>query len=374
MAQEHMTIRRRWQMLGVLGLAGLLSLSGCDTVGYYFQAFRGQSELWQSTRPIGEVIADPQASEALRERLERVARIREFASQDLALPDNGSYRGYADLNRPYVVWNVFAAEPLSIAPKQWCFPVAGCVAYKGFFSETEAQALADELRRAGQDVFVSGVPAYSTLGYFDDPVLNTFIHYPPAELARLIFHELAHQVAYVRDDTVFNESFAVAVEREGVRRWMERHGTAAELDAFHTSQERRSAFYAIAGKYRSKLAQLYASGGSQEQMLAGKKVVFAELAAEYAALKASWGGFKGYDLWLGPEANNATLASIAVYTHQVPAFQALLDSVGNDLPLFYVRVKQLSALPKGERDARLAEVRDKTAAPGGRTAARDGGT
>jgi len=361
-------------MFRVLFLGGLLSLAGCDTAGYYFQAFRGQTELWQATRPIDEVFADPNASLTLKERLAHVARIREFASRELALPDNGSYRGYADLKRSYVVWNVFAAEPFSVAPKQWCFPVAGCVAYKGFFTKAAAEALAAELRRAGLDVFVSGVPAYSTLGYFDDPVLNTFIHYPPAELSRLIFHELAHQVAYARDDTVFNESFAVAVEREGVRRWMERHGSAAELDAFHKSQQRRSEFYAIAGKYRRALDELYGSGLARPQMLARKLAVFSELAAEYGALKSSWGGFMGYDPWLGREANNAALASIAVYTHQVPAFQALLDGAGGDLTLFYAQAKQLAALPKSERDARLAEAKDKAATGKGRTAARDPGT
>ncbi len=335
---------------------GLL-VAGCDTASYYMQALRGQAEMWHATRPIDAVMADPEASQALKERLERAIRIREFASRELGLPDNGTYRGYADLKRPYVVWNVFAAAPLSIKPRQWCFPIAGCVAYKGFFSRTEAEALAAELRSAGDDVFVGGVPAYSTLGYLDDPVLNTFIHYPHAELARLIFHELAHQVVYVRGDTAFNESFAVAVEREGVRRWMAKHGSDAERAAFEQAQRRRAAFQAIAGKYRARLEELYASDLPAKEIFLRKRAVFTELAQEYEELKASWGGFKGYDPWLGANANNASLASVGVYTQLVPAFEALLQAAGNDLPRFYAEVKRLGELPQAEREARLDALR-----------------
>jgi len=346
---------RNARKASVLGI-GLL-VAGCDTAGYYMQALRGQAEMWQATRPIGTVMADQEAPQALKQRLERAVRIREFASEELGLPDNRTYRGYADLKRPYVVWNVFATAPLSIKPRQWCFPIAGCVAYKGFFSRTEAEALAAELRAAGDDVFVGGVPAYSTLGYLDDPVLNTFIHYPHAELARLIFHELAHQVVYVRDDTAFNESFAVTVEREGVRRWMARHGSDAEQMAFEQAQRRRAAFQATAAKYRSRLEQLYAAGLPAKETFVRKRAVFDELAQEYEELKASWGGFKGYDPWLGLNANNASLASVGVYTQFVPAFEALLEAAGNDLPTFYSEVKRLAALPRNEREARLGALR-----------------
>jgi predicted aminopeptidase len=343
-------------LLGPAVLASTL-LVGCDTAGYYMQAFRGQAEMWHATRPIADVMADPDAPKALKDRLSHAMRIREFASGRLGLPDNSSYRGYADLKRPYVVWNLFAADAFSVRPKHWCFPIAGCVAYKGYFSRAEAEAAAAELKRNGDDVFVGGVPAYSTLGYFNDPVLNTFIHYPQAELARLIFHELAHQVAYARDDTAFNESFAVTVEREGVRRWMEAHGTAAELQAFHRAQERRMSFYQIASKYRRRLDQLYASGLPRAQMAERKDAIFDELAEEYKALKTSWGGFKGYDPWLGPNANNASLASVAVYTHLVPAFQALLERSGGNLPRFYEEARRLAALPKTQRQAELDGLR-----------------
>ena len=341
---------------GAAFVLAALGLAGCETIGYYSQALGGQVELWRATRPSQDVIGDPQSSETLKARLELAGRIREFASRELGLPDNGSYRGYADLKRSYVVWNVFAAEALSVKPKQWCFPFAGCVAYKGYFSKAQADALAEELKHQGLDVFVGGVPAYSTLGYFNDPLLNTFIHYPPAELARLIFHELAHQVAYAHDDTVFNESFAVAVEREGVRRWLEKNGSAKELQGFEQALARRSAFGELTEKYRRKLEAVYAASQPTESKLAAKSAVIAELRAEYEQLKVSWHGFKGYDRWFGAEINNATLASIAVYTQQVPAFEALLAEQDGDLARFYAEVKRLARSPKEEREQRLTRI------------------
>jgi predicted aminopeptidase len=342
--------------LGPIVLGASVLLAGCDTAGYYVQALRGQAEIWSATRPIEEVIADPATPGVLRDRLAQLVRIREFAVEDLRLPDNSSYRGYADLRRPYVVWNVFATDPLSIRLRQWCFPVAGCVSYRGYFRRADAEAYAEELRREGHEVFVGGVPAYSTLGYLNDPVLNTFIRYPRPELARLVFHELAHQIAYVQDDTIFNESFAVAVEREGVRRWLHRHGSQSELEAFRRSQQRRSAFLALTRKYRVRLERLYASGLPPEQMHVRKQAVFAELAQEYRAFKDAWGGFGGYDRWLGADANNASLASVGLYTQLVPAFEDLLQAADHDLPRFYAEVKRLAQLPRDERDARLRRV------------------
>jgi predicted aminopeptidase len=344
-------------LCAAIAAAGVL-LSGCETLGYYAQAFQGQAELWHATRPIEAVIADPEVPSALKDKLHNASRIREFASTELGLPDNRSYRGYADLKRQYVVWNIFATDPFSVKPRQWCFPIAGCVAYKGYFSQARAEAHAAELKRGGDDVFLGGVPAYSTLGYLNDPVLNTFVHYPPGELARLIFHELAHQAVYVSGDTVFNESFAVTVEREGVRRWMERHGTPVELEAFHKAQQRRAEFHRLALAYRARLEQHYESGLPAEQMAAGKQRIFAQLHDEYESLKRSWDGFRGYDRWLGPSANNASLASIAVYTHLVPAFQVMLESVGYELPRFYQEVRRMSSLPKAERHDRLARLQE----------------
>lgn len=343
-------------VLAAAVLGGALALVGCETIGYYAQAVRGQAELWQATRSIDAVMADPDASPQLRERLQNASRIREFASRELGLPDNRSYRGYADLKRPYVVWNVFATEAFSVKPRQWCFPIAGCVAYKGYFAREEAEEFAAELRRAGNDVHIGGVPAYSTLGFLNDPVLNTFVHYPPTELARLIFHELAHQVVYVSGDTTFNESFAVTVEREGVRRWMERHGSPEALAAFYRAQDRRAAFQSLVLDYRERLSRLYATDAPAAAKAEGKTRIFSELDAAYAELKRSWGGFAGYDRWLGSNANNASLASIAVYTQLVPAFQAILHDSGGDLRKFYGEVRRVADLPRGDREAHMGRL------------------
>ena len=196
--------------LGIVAGASGLILGSCSTAQYYWQGIAGELDLLDRARPIPSVV-ESTSDAALKQKLEHTIEIREFASKELALPDNGSYRRYTALDRPYVLWNVFATPPLSLEPMQWCFPVAGCVNYRGYFAEGEARAEAAHLSATGDDVYVGGVPAYSTLGYFDDPVLSTIIRYPETEVARLIFHELAHQVAYAKDDTVFNESFAVTV-------------------------------------------------------------------------------------------------------------------------------------------------------------------
>jgi len=219
-----------------LAAAVLLLAGGCESIGYYRQAIEGHLGVMASARPIDAWLADPSTSPALRERLETARRIRQFASRELGLPDNGSYLSYADLGRPFVAWNVFAAEEFSVEPKKECFPFAGCVSYRGFFAEEEARRHAAQLREAGYDVHVAGVPAYSTLGWFEDPLLSSFILYSDAQLARLIFHELAHQMVYAGGDTTFNESFAVVVEEEGVRRWLEAEGRSAELAAFRAAQ------------------------------------------------------------------------------------------------------------------------------------------
>ena len=339
--------------LSMLVLAGLGS--GCSTVEYYWQGINGEIEILRKARPIEEVIATD-ADRELREKLERVLAIRDFASRDLMLPDNGSYRRYTRLERRFVLWNVFAAPELSLRPRQWCFPVAGCVNYRGYFDEAEARAEASRLASAGDDVSVGGVPAYSTLGYFDDPVLSTFIRYPDAELARLIFHELAHQVAYAKDDSVFNESFAVAVEEEGVKRWLKARKDP-ELEAqFASSQRYREAFRLMVKSTRERLSALYASNASEEEKRAGKMAAFADMKAGYEARKAEWGGFGPYDNWFARGPNNASLTAVGLYAQKVPQFRALLAAMGNDLPAFYARVKDLSAMPRDQREAALAAV------------------
>jgi predicted aminopeptidase len=337
--------------------AGLVVLaSGCTSLDYYFQAAGGQLDLWRRARAIEDVMGDAGTPPGLKEKLARVIEIREFASRELALPENASYRRYADLGRRYVVWNVFATPEFSLKPEQWCFPVAGCVGYRGYFAEADAMRFATRLATEGRDVFVSGVPAYSTLGWFADPVLNTFVHYPDVQIARLVFHELAHQVAYVRDDTVFNESFAVAVEREGLRRWLARDGSEQDRNLYRLMNERRAGFLRLIETYRGRLDALYRGALAPEAMRGEKARIFGEMEADYQRLRREWGGFGGYDRWFAQKPNNAHLAAVSLYTRMVPAFEALLRRDGGDLARFYESVRGLAAQPRAEREARLMSV------------------
>lgn len=337
--------------------AAALLLAGCATASYYGQAVLGHLDLMNRAKPIEAQLADASTPPELRAKLARVLEIRDFATRELGLPENGSYRAYADVERPYVVWNVFAAPEFSVAPRQSCFALVGCVSYRGYYAQADAEAFAAGLRRAGDDVFVYGVPAYSTLGWFDDPVLNTFVRYPDAELARLVFHELAHQLVYVKGDTVFNESFAVAVEEEGMRRWLAKHATGEERAAHAAMQVRRAEFVRLVLRYRNRLEAFYREPLPDEAKRAGKARLLAELETEYRALKAErWGGWPGYDRWFERGVNNAQLASVATYEQLVPAFRALLAREGGDMARFYAAVQDLARLEQGERDDRLAAL------------------
>jgi predicted aminopeptidase len=339
-----------------LAAAMLLLVSGCANVGYYWQSVSGQLGIWRRERPIEEVINDTATPEALRQKLAAVVRIRDFASRELGLPDNRSYREYADLGRPYVVWNVFAAPEFSVQPARWCFLFAGCVSYRGYFSREEADRFSAELAGQGYDVHVGGVPAYSTLGWFSDPVLNTFVHFPEPDLARLVFHELAHQLVYVKDDSTFNESFAATVEQEGLRRWFDRNGDAKGIEAYERGRRMRMEFSRLVQEHRARLDTLYRSPLAPEVMRSRKHAQLAELEADYRALKAEWGGYAGYDAWFARPVNNALLASVSIYAQRVPAFDALLRREGGDLARFYGAVRELAALPKESRDRQLAAL------------------
>ncbi len=330
----------------LLSLLASFSLSGCETISYYAQAVGGQMAMMARSHPVAAVIADPATPPLLRERLELAHSIRDYASRELKLPDNGSYRSYADLERPYVVWNVVTAPEFSLEPLESCFPVAGCVPYRGFFTQEAAERHAARLRAAGNDVSLRGVPAYSTLGRFDDPLLSTFIRYPDAELARLIFHELAHQLLYVQGDSTFNESFAVAVEREGVRRWLTATGRGAGLKVFFEGQEASRRFLEELARSRVRLKALYGMPLPPEVMRERKHAEFAELR------KALESNSKFRIL----EPNNALLASYATYTQLVPAFEKLLAEEGGDLEKFYARVKTLSASERSSRGPSSAPI------------------
>ena len=331
----------------------LVVLSGCASPLYYAQAVQGEFEILAKRRPIGEVLADPATPPATKRRLELVQRLREFAGRELRLPADRSYRTYADLERPYAVWNVFATPALSLKPKKWCFVVAGCVPYRGYFKRASAEKFAAELRQEGDDVYVGGVPAYSTLGWFSDPVLNTFIDRPEADLAGLLFHELAHQELYVGGDTAFNESFATAVQLEGVKRWFGQSGDVKAAEAYLEKIKRRDEFIRLVLRHRAHLAQIYASNTSDAEKRAAKAREFEALRQDYERLKEQWHGYAAFDGWFTGHPNNARLAAINLYSQYLGAFQELLRQQNGDFAAFYRAVEKIARLPKEERDMTL---------------------
>jgi predicted aminopeptidase len=319
-------------------------LAGCETLAYYGQAAGGQLALLGRARPLEELMADPATDASLKRRLELAAQLRDFGERELRLPAGGAFRSFADLGRKYAVWNVVAAPEFSLEPLLSCFPVAGCVAYRGYYEPEAAERHAAGLRAAGYDVVVYGVPAYSTLGWFDDPLLSTFLDYPEVDLARLLFHELAHRLVYVRDDTAFNESFAVAVEREGLKRWLGAHGREAELGRERTREARMRELSAQVAAAREQLAALYRSGLAPGAMREKKR-------AQLEALRPVLENFAGFE---DQAPSNAMLAALASYADLVPGFEHLLAEAGGDLPAFYARVKALAKLAPEERKAALA--------------------
>jgi len=336
-------------------IVGLLTtLSGC----YVMQAANGEMSVLRARKPIDKVLADPGTPESLKDTLTEVEAAREFASRELKLPDNRSYRSYANIKRPFVVWNVVATPEFSVHPKQWCFPIAGCVAYRGYFSEKKARKFAAGLQARRFDVTLDGVPAYSTLGKFADPVLSTMLPYGPDELAATIFHELAHQLLYVKNDTQFNEAFATTVENTGLARWLAFNGHSDRFQRYRKDSARERQYVELFAHTRAQLAKLYASGEPAERMREKKAQSFAELANEIQALEQRQGLQRQtlYDQWIKEGLNNARLASEANYYDCVPGFERLLVEQGNDLPRFYAAAKELARLPIAERHARLCRT------------------
>jgi len=346
--------RRRlelWASLAILCL--VLLATGCTSLGFYTQSVGGQLAILFKRQSVEGILADDKSDVSLRDKLRTVLQAREFASRSLALPDNGSYRSYVRLDRPYAVWNVVAAPALAVEPVTWCFPVAGCVSYRGYFSRAKAERFAEKLRSRGYDAAVEGVSAYSTLGWFRDPVLSTFIDWPAPDVASLIFHELAHQRLYVKGDTVFNESFASVIEAEGLERYLREGGDGAELAVWTARRERQREFAALVLEHRERLRELYASSLPTREKLERKRDAFAELGRAYEKAKEGWGGYAGYDRWFDRQLNNAHLASVGNYDRWVPAFEAILDRADGDLERFYVTAHTLAKLDPAERRRRL---------------------
>lgn len=358
-------------MAGGAGLAGLLAVavgtvclaSGCSSVGYLAQSVGGHMGLLASARPVDDWLAEPQAPEALKARLALSQRMRDFAVSELKLPDNRSYRAYADLHRAAAVWNVAAAPELSLALKTWCYPVVGCVGYRGYYEQAAADAAGQALKDEGLEVTVYPVPAYSTLGKMNwlggDPLLSTFIQWPEAQLAQLIIHELSHQVVFAPGDTMFNESFATTVERLGGERWLARQGSDAARAQATALEQRRRDFRELTQATRAALDALYRSAADDATKRQRKAELMAELRARHAALKAGpWAGFTGYDAFIA-HANNASLGMQAAYLDWVPAFTALFEREGGDFGRFYAAAQALAALPRAQRDAALRALGDR---------------
>ena len=343
-----------WLRRGVPMLAILL-LSGCSSLSYYTQLASGQLALLQAREPVADVIADPQRDPKLRDHLLKSQQARAFASEHLHLPDNKSYRLYADIHRRYVVWNVFATDEFSLDPVTHCFPIAGCVAYRGYYDQGAARGEAALQKLDGKDVYVSGVEAYSTLGWFNDPIISSMMNWGDERLATLIFHELAHQRFYVKDDSEFNESYATFVEEEGTRQWRAARGLPAETAS--SEAQRRDQLTQLALETRDRLKALYAEPLSPDVMRQRKAEEFDRLRSAYRQMRDSqWGGDKRFDSWVYAPMNNARLLPIGLYDQWVPSFEALFRQVKGDWPAFFVAVEKMGGLPKDERKAALERL------------------
>lgn len=339
-------------------------LTGCGSFNYYLDILNGHAEILNKAEPISEILQRQDIRPAVKQALRELQQARQFAVAELYLPDNGSYREYADIGRRYVVWNVVATDEFSLQPQQWCFLIVGCLSYRGFYSRTTAEEFAAALHKQGKDVYVAGVKAYSTLGWFDDPLLNTMLYRDLSMRMNLLFHELAHQKIYVAGDTAFNEAFATAVAQEGVRRWLIKQGKAADYERYLQKLKYRQAFNHLLRQARQDLEKIYTADLGVAEMRQRKRLRFARLQQEYQQLKARWGNDTRFDGWMAQDLNNAHLLLVATYHDAVPGFQAMLAQHGGDLQGFYREVEGMLALSKEARHRRLDKLaRGGVAAP-----------
>jgi predicted aminopeptidase len=364
-------IIRRKKLLTILLLGIIVAgVSGCRTIGYYAQAIKGQYQIFAHQQLIDKLVADPQTPAVLRKQLELVTQLRVYARDELKLPVDGNYLKFVDVHRPYVVWNVQAAPQFSLQPRTWWYPLVGSLEYRGYFSESGARKYAARYGKKGDDVYVDGIEAYSTLGWFKDPILNTFIDRNEPELAEVIFHELGHKRVFARGDTDFNEAYATTVGQEGARRWLRASGKTNLLESYTVALQRNGQFVHLIMSTREELQTVYGDTLDEDgkvkaakippmppaQLKAGKERVFADLHSNYEKLKLSWGGYSGYDDWFAHEMNNAKLNTIANYYDFLPAFQWVLELNGGDMEKFYVEVERLSKMDKKERHQWLRDL------------------
>jgi predicted aminopeptidase len=326
-------------------------VAGCSTMSYYGQAVMGQSTIIMQSRSVDKLLQDNDINADLRTKLELSQEIRQYAIERLALPDSGSYTKYAQLNRKHVVWNVFATLAHSVVPQTWCYPIVGCVAYKGFFSHARAIKFARKLELKGYDVHIAGVDAYSTLGYFDDPLLSTFIDYPSVDLAGLLFHEMAHQKLYIADDTVFNESFASTVAQAGVKQWLTSTGKDDEFAVYMKRQKLRNETIALMVDGREQLQKLFNENLSERNLDEMKKFIFSRLYTKYIIILSSFGLDSSHVGYRRSEFNNALVASFGIYNRYKPVFMDIILKSAGNFAVFYMEVMKLAQLPPEQREA-----------------------
>ena len=331
-------------------------LCGCSSIDYYRDAINGHFEIMRQAEPIEKIISRNTTSTELKNTLLCMQEARDFATKELLLPNNGSYRKYADIGRDCVAWNVIATEEFSVEPEQWCFPVAGCVSYKGFFSRREAKNYAIELQEQGLDTHVTGALAYSTLGWFDDPILSTMLSPDESNCIEVLFHELAHQKLYIEDDTAFNEAFATAVAEEGIRRWFTKSGNKKAYEDFLASRQQKKKFNSLILNTREQLRSLYLQKISPELMRQRKQEIFSQLRSDYTELKNDWNWDDRYDSWISQKLNNAHLTLVATYHNLVPTFHLVLLQSNGDMKTFYDRVSSISSQPYEERHKTLQRI------------------
>ena len=324
----------------LLGLCALCSMVASCAMPFYWQAINGQWELLRKRMPIEDVLADPNQDERVKATLGKVPEIRRFAVEELGLPRNESYTTYVDLGRPYVVWNVIATDEFSVNPTRWCYPFTGCVAYRGFFNKDSADRFREALARDGLDTYLAGASAYSTLGYFADPILNTMVVGGEQYIASVLFHELAHQVVYITDDSALSEAFATAVEEYGTERWLEAHADEATLERYRRKIRYRLEFSALVARQQDRLREIFSRSMPPERMRLAKDEAYGMMRDEYAGLKEAWGGATDYDRWFDQPLNNAVLASVATYRRWLPTLKLRLQALGPDG--FYAEMQELA--------------------------------
>jgi len=337
----------------------LLLLSGCAELQYYGHAISGQLDVLSKSRPINEVHEDPSTEAEVSEKLKAVQRMHEFAIRDLSLPDSDSFRSYSDVERDYVLWNVFATPELALTTKQWCYPFLGCLGYRSYFEKAYAESVAKELKEEGWDVHIAPSPAYSTRGFFADPIYSPMLRYDDLTLAGILFHELAHERVYFKNDSELNESFAVAVQNEGIKRWLVHEKKPQYYADYIIDQQRDKQFVTLLLKYRSKLEKVYKSELADNKKRIEKRQLLISLRKEYRMLRKEWAGYTGYDHWFNKPLNNARLAPVGTYHGHVDSFAALLKSRHGNLADFYSYVEELADLPIDKRHQKLLETGDR---------------